>query len=452
MTNRQTVNSQSKGPSMVAPLALMMIVFVFGGIVGIASFQLRKDLRERVLQRYADIWGPISRFQVARGMDDELLSTLNLEDTIVYSLMEGQDIDGALGVQVFDSQGRYLAGVPAGIDEADLDLQESGQLRSHEPWGRLTEGNSSDRQQSELELFVPIFSDAGEDFGVVVRYLMEGDLALEEFGAIDEKLIKQASSAFLGGTLLVSGVFLWSFWKLRQARKEVELRVRRLASANAELAMVAKTSAIGAVASHLIHGLRNPLAGIREHVASEGKGLESDDWHDARLATKRMQSMINEVVDVLRNEEVDELETLTGREIGAYLERKYSERAAGNGLDFGLSIRGEVGLSARDGNIAKLIVSNLIENALDATLDGGEIEVRIEAAEESFDFTVLDTGSGFSENARKNLFNPVTTAKTSGAGIGLAISQQLARHIGADLELVRSSSSGTVLLLSVPSR
>jgi hypothetical protein len=97
-----------------------------------------------------------------------------------------------------------------------------------------------------LELFVPIFSDAGEDFGVVVRYLMEGDLALEEFGAIDEKLIKQASSAFLGGTLLVSGVFLWSFWKLRQARKEVELRVRRLASANAELAMVAKTSAIGA--------------------------------------------------------------------------------------------------------------------------------------------------------------------------------------------------------------
>ena len=136
---------------MVAPLALMMIVFVFGGVVGIASFQLRKDLRERVLQRYADIWGPISRFQVARGMDDELLSTLNREDTIVYSLMEGQDIDGALGVQVFDSQGRYLAGVPAGIDEADLDLQESGQLRSHEPWGRLTEGNSSDRQQSELE-------------------------------------------------------------------------------------------------------------------------------------------------------------------------------------------------------------------------------------------------------------------------------------------------------------
>ena len=101
---------------MVAPLALTMIVLVFGGVVGIASFQLRKDLRERVVQRYADIWGPISKFQLERGMNDELLGGLELEDTIVYSLMEAQEIDGALGVQVFDWQGRYLAGVPAGIE------------------------------------------------------------------------------------------------------------------------------------------------------------------------------------------------------------------------------------------------------------------------------------------------------------------------------------------------
>ena len=436
---------------MVAPLALTMIVLVFGGVVGIASFQLRKDLRERVVQRYADIWGPISKFQLERGMNDELLGGLELEDTIVYSLMEAQEIDGALGVQVFDWQGRYLAGVPAGIDDADLDFERSGRLDESVPWGRFLAANGSDRSQSELELMVPIFSEDGEEFGVVVRYLMEGDLVAEEFGAIDEKLFKQALWAFLGGTLLVSAVFLWSFWKLRQARKEIELRVQRLATANAELAMVAKTSAIGAVASHLIHGLRNPLAGIREHMASDGKGLESDDWDDARQATKRMQSMINEVVDVLRNEDMDALETLTGGEIGAYLKHKYGEIATENGLDFGLSIRGEVTMSARDGNIAKLIVSNLVENALDATSAGGEVEVRIEAGEGKLDFTVLDTGSGFSEIARKNLFNPITTAKTSGAGIGLAISQQLARHIGAALELVRSSSSGTALLLSVPS-
>ncbi|MDG2167302.1 MAG: HAMP domain-containing sensor histidine kinase [Opitutales bacterium] len=451
MTDHKTDRFRSQRLSMVAPMALTMIVLVFGGVVGIASFQLRKDLRDRVVQRYADIWGPISKFQLERGMDDELLGGLNLEDTIVYSLMEVQEIDGALGVQVFDREGRYLAGVPAGIDNADLDFGKLDRSDASQPWGRFLKTNGLDRTRSELELMVPLFSESTEDFGVVVRYLMEGDLVAEEFGAIDEKLTRQASWAFLGGTLLVSVVFLWSFWKLRQARKEVDLRAQRLATANAELAMVAKTSAIGAVASHLIHGLRNPLAGIREHIASDGKGLESDNWDDARQAAKRMQSMINEVVDVLRNEDIDALETLTGREIGAYLKHKYGDQASESGLDFGLSIRGEVAMSARDGNIAKLIVSNLVENALNATSAGGEIEVRIEAGEGKFDFTVLDTGTGFSDVARENLFNPITTAKTSGAGIGLAISQQLARHIGAALELVRSTSSGTALLLSVPS-
>ncbi len=424
-----------------------MIVLIFGGMVGIASFQLRKDLRARVVQRYADIWAPISRFQVARGLDDDLLSGLDLEDAIVYSLMEAQDIDGALGVQVFDQEGRYLSGVPMGIDDADLNPE---QLTLRLPWGRYIGGEDREPDLSELELLVPIFLGEGEDLSMIVRYVMEGHLVSEEFGDIDSKLVKQASWAFLGGSLLVSGVFLWSFWSLRRARKEVELRAQRLASANAELAMVAKTSAIGAVASHLIHGLRNPLAGIQQHMASDGKGLESDDWDDANQAARRMQAMINEVVDVLRNEDIDELETLSGQDIAAYLKRKYEERAAKSGLDFGFSIRGEATLSARSANIAKLIVSNLVENALEATPVGGEVEVRIEGIDGRVDFTILDTGAGFSEIAQGNLFNPSTSSKSSGAGIGLAISKQLARHLGATLELVRSSPSGSALLLSLP--
>ena len=81
---------------------------------------------------------------------------------------------------------------------------------------------------------------------------------------------------------------------------------------------------------------------------------------------------------------------------------------------------------------------------------GGEVEVRIEGIDGRVDFTILDTGAGFSEIAQGNLFNPSTSSKSSGAGIGLAISKQLARHLGATLELVRSSPSGSALLLSLP--
>ena len=224
-----------------------------------------------------------------------------------------------------------------------------------------------------------------------------------------------------------------------------------MAQANAELALVAKTSAVGAVASHLIHGLKNPLAGVSEHLSTAGTSRAGDeDWEYARQAANRMQSMINEVVDVLRNEELDHLDTLSGVEIKKYLNNKYLSLLKGKQIDLGIRAIGDLVMSARDANIAKLIVSNLLDNAIDAVSPGGEIEVRIEAADGQAVFSVIDTGPGFSITARENLFAPIQSAKTNGAGIGLAISQQLARHLGAVLELVRTSSSGSEVRLSMP--
>ena len=432
----------------IAPLSLAMIVALFGGMVGIASIQLRQDLRDRVIQRYAEIWESVARFQVVKGLEDDLLSGLRFEDTIAYSLMEAQDVDGSLGVQVFGADGTYLAGVPYDLEETALASDRLRRFELGEPWGSWIPSDGGDT--SKVELFIPVRSEADDETLALARFLKEGSLVAAEFAAIDSKLAKQASVAFFGGTALVSAVFLWSFRRLRIAKREVELRANRLAAANAELAMVAKTSAVGAVASHLIHGLRNPLAGIRQHIATDGQGLDSEDWDDAKQAARRMQSMINEVVDVLRNESIDDREILDGEELRDYFEAKFRDRAREKGLDFGFRLRGESRLSARKANIVKLIVSNLVDNAMDATPVGGEVEVRIESAENSVDFTVLDTGPGFSEQAMHSLFQASERSSGSGAGIGLAISKQLARHIGSDLELIRSSSSGSVMLLKTP--
>jgi len=155
-------------------------------------------------------------------------------------------------------------------------------------------------------------------------------------------------------------------------------------------------------------------------------------------------------VDVLRNDELDQLDTFSGADIEAYLKRKYGGITAKKHIDFGIRANGDVVLPARDANIAKLIVSNLLDNAIDAVSPGGEVEARIQALEGKAVFSVIDTGPGFSSAARENLFAPIQSRKSSGAGIGLAICQQLARHLGAKLELVRTSSSGSEVRLSMP--
>ena len=435
--------------------ALGMVVVIFGGIIGFSSLQLRKDLRGKVVQRYADIWGPVSKFQVEQGVSDDLSGILDFDDAIIFSLMSAQEVDGALGIQVFDAAGQYLAGVPAEIEELELSLDSVQRMQTASPWAvYLPEGNyvePGSSPQPEIELNIPILGRDGVRIEYLARYLMDGYDVRDELRIIDANLTKQASLAFFSGILLVSVVFIWSFWGLRNANKEVAERAARLAKANAELAMVAKTSAIGAVASHLIHGLNNPLAGIREHLRSNGEDLEQDDWADARKATSRMQAMINEVVDVLKNEDFDEMETLSGEGIAQYLRNKFELKAQEKELDFGVRSEARILLSARDANIAKLILSNLLDNAIEAVSEGGEVETRIASLNEEVVFTIIDTGPGFSEIAKSNLFSPIQSSKTAGAGIGLAISQQLARHLGATLELTRSSSSGSEIQLTLSS-
>lgn len=454
MTDHNGARSRIRGALIVPLAALGMVVLIFGGIVGVSSLSLRKDLRAKVIQRYADIWGPISKFQIEQGVADDLLGILDFEDTIIFSLMSAQEIDGALGVQVFDREGQFLAGVPSEVEVSDLSEMSVDRLKAASPWGVFwPEGTVEEpglERQPEVELNIPILSRDGQSVDYMARYFMDGDQVQNELKLIDENLAKQATLAFVSGTALVSAVFIWTFWRLRKANAEVAERAARLAKANAELAMVAKTSAIGAVASHLIHGLKNPLAGIREHLSSNGEDMEQDDWVDARRATGRMQAMINEVVDVLKNEDIDEMESLSGQEIAQYLKAKFEPKAREKELDFEIRSESGVLLSARDGNIAKLILSNLLDNAIDAVSKGGEVEARINFQDGKIAFTILDTGPGFSEVARNNLFAPVQSSKTAGAGIGLAISQQLARHLGADLELTRSSSSGSEIRLTVP--
>jgi len=455
MTDQHGNLPHFRGSAGVQFAALGMIVVIFGGIIGFSSLQLRKDLRGKVVQRYADIWGPVSKFQVEQGVSDDLSGILDFDDAIIFSLMSAQEVDGALGIQVFDMAGQYLAGVPAEIEEFELSLDSVERMQTASPWAvYLPEGSyveSGSSPQPEIELNIPILGRDGLRIEYLARYLMDGYDVRDELRIIDANLTKQASLAFFSGILLVSVVFIWSFWGLRNANKEVAERAARLAKANAELAMVAKTSAIGAVASHLIHGLNNPLAGIREHFRSNGEDLEQDDWADARKATSRMQAMINEVVDVLKNEYFDEMETLSGEGIAQYLRNKFELKAKEKELDFGVRSEARILLSARDANIAKLILSNLLDNAIEAVSERGEVETRIVSLNEEVVFTIIDTGPGFSEIAKSNLFSPIQSSKTAGAGIGLAISQQLARHLGATLELTRSSSSGSEIQLTLSS-
>jgi signal transduction histidine kinase len=72
------------------------------------------------------------------------------------------------------------------------------------------------------------------------------------------------------------------------------------------------------------------------------------------------------------------------------------------------------------------LFTNLIQNAIDASPAGGQIEVQARTEVSTIEVEVLDQGAGLSSEVQDRLFEPFLTTKPSGMGLGLSICREIA--------------------------
>ena len=80
------------------------------------------------------------------------------------------------------------------------------------------------------------------------------------------------------------------------------------------------------------------------------------------------------------------------------------------------------------------ILSNLVVNALEATVRGGRVSVTGSANGDGFLFAVEDDGPGIPESVREKILQPFFTTKTQGTGLGLAIVARRVAEFGGKLD------------------
>ena len=443
-------------PALVIALALV----VLAGVVLFATLQARLRLREQISGRDAEVLYAVALLHYAEDVRDGLAGpALSAGDQLGIAL-KSSELRGVLGVRLFDPAGRYVVSVPVNVMEADLDLRHLAALTKLRPvsvfhprreLAALFHADEAVQTKTTalLEVCVPLHSGEGPLAGVA-QFLVEGSSIAAEFARLDRLLAAQALLAFgAGGTILAAAVG-WSFHRLRRAHRLLSERTKSLARANAELALAAKTSALGAVAAHLIHGLKNPLAGLQNFVTTRGAGAESGelaDWTQAVASTRRMQNMINQVIGVLREEQSGNAYEITLAELEGLVRNRVQPLAREHGVGFTSVVQAEAALPNRVANLVALVLVNLAENAVQATRAGKAVSLSLRRREHRLVFEVRDEGPGFP--ADTPLFMPCRSAKEGGTGIGLALCKQLANHLGAELELAASTGAGCVFILSL---
>ena len=91
----------------------------------------------------------------------------------------------------------------------------------------------------------------------------------------------------------------------------------------------------------------------------------------------------------------------------------------------------------------RVILNNLVSNAVQAMPEGGVLTVRTRPLPEGLEVTVEDAGSGIGPDHLERIFEPLFTTKSKGIGLGLSLAKRLAEANGGSIRVESALGQGS---------
>jgi two-component system sensor kinase FixL len=236
----------------------------------------------------------------------------------------------------------------------------------------------------------------------------------------------------------------------------------RLQELQSELVHVSRLTAMGEMASALAHELNQPLAAISNYMKGSRRLLSgSPDPNAAKIENAmdraaeqaiRAGQIIRRLRDfVSRGESEKRVESLS----------KLIEEAGALGLagareqniQLRFNLNPELDRVLVDRVQIQQVLVNLFRNALEAMALSPQRELSVanaELADDMVEIAVSDTGSGFHDDVKPNLFQTFFTTKETGMGVGLSISRSIIEAHGGRMWAESNASGGATFRFTLP--
>ncbi|SHI06712.1 sensor histidine kinase [Pollutimonas bauzanensis] len=232
----------------------------------------------------------------------------------------------------------------------------------------------------------------------------------------------------------------------RQLQSEMEDRWRaetKLQKAQDELVQANKLAFLGQIAAGVAHEINQPVAAIRSYADNAEVYLDRGQAGPARANLRAIAELTQRLGRI-----TDELRTFSrkaARSVGPTAIEPAIDGAlilvSGQLRRQGLQLRrGPVpaGLAAmaEQGRLEQILV-NLLQNAIEALAGraDGAIDISVADDGQQVNLCVRDNGPGIAPDIMAALFTPFVTSKSSGLGLGLLISRDIAADFGGALRV-----------------
>ena len=217
--------------------------------------------------------------------------------------------------------------------------------------------------------------------------------------------------------------------------------------------------------ANMSHELRTPLNAILGYTELMADGAYGEPSEKMLGILKRLEAngkhllgLINDVLDLSKIEAgqlVLELSEYCVQDIAQTVRSTLEPLAADKKLSFKVDVAPKLPPGRGDGRRLTQVLINLVGNAIKFT-DAGEVVIKAEANNGSFQVSVRDTGPGISAADQAKLFHEfqqadnAITKKKGGTGLGLAISKRIIEMHGGKIWVESKVGEGSTFAFSLP--
>jgi signal transduction histidine kinase len=234
-------------------------------------------------------------------------------------------------------------------------------------------------------------------------------------------------------------------------------KMNELRTAQEQLVHSTKMAAIGELAANIAHEVNNPLTSVLGYTTHLMKTLDLPASPKKILRmmeqeTLRVRKIIRNLLDFSRQKNsrmhpTDILQPL--RETVAFVQGA----AQSSSVTIHEEYNGSPVIVNMDPNEMKQVFINIINNALQAMPQGGDLRIRLHpVGEHEAMIEFADTGVGISPENLQKIFEPFFSTKEDrdGTGLGLSISYRIVQHHGGRIDVVSEPGKGTIFRIVLP--
>ena len=216
--------------------------------------------------------------------------------------------------------------------------------------------------------------------------------------------------------------------------------------------------------ANVSHELRTPIAMLQGYSEAIVDDIAATDEEKKELAkviydeSLRMGRLVNDLLDLARMEAGHLTLHKERVPLRTYIERiihKFQALAKEKGVRLLVDMNEEF-VVLLDPDRIEQVLTNLIDNALRHTDDGGEVRVIVDGDEEAVRISVRDSGSGIAEEDLPFVFerfykaDKARTRGRSGTGLGLAIAKNIVEAHKGTIAVHSKLGEGTTFTFTLP--